>query len=277
MNEKLIQKIHTSQKGITIIALVVTIIILLIIAGITINMVLGEDGIIKQVEDATVVQEVKAKEEQLELKKTEIISESYKDGKPTYLKTSETGELLNNGKPIEGASIDDGVLNSNFSREGSDLGKAVSGTVILPEGITKIGIVAFGSSQKIKNLVIPEGVTSIEQEACYGCAELENVIFPKTLTNISHYAFMECKKLKEVILPANLNSIGNYAFSGCVNLEKELQIPASVTSIGKNAFNNCGSLEKVVILCDGVDDLTKKSTNYPWGLNEAIIEFVKTK
>ena len=41
-----------SQIGITLIALVVTIIILLILAGITINMLFGSDGIFKVAQDA---------------------------------------------------------------------------------------------------------------------------------------------------------------------------------------------------------------------------------
>ena len=45
-----------SRKGITLIALVVTIVILLILAGITINLVLSEDGIIKRAQGAAEAQ-----------------------------------------------------------------------------------------------------------------------------------------------------------------------------------------------------------------------------
>ena len=40
------------NKGITLIALVVTIIVLLILAGVTIAMVLGQDGIFKKAQTA---------------------------------------------------------------------------------------------------------------------------------------------------------------------------------------------------------------------------------
>ena len=40
------------EKGITLIALVVTIVILLILSGVTINMLLGEDGIIRTAQEA---------------------------------------------------------------------------------------------------------------------------------------------------------------------------------------------------------------------------------
>ena len=43
---------YCTEKGITLIALVVTIIILLILSGITINMLIGEGGIIKTAQEA---------------------------------------------------------------------------------------------------------------------------------------------------------------------------------------------------------------------------------
>ena len=40
------------QSGITLVALVVTIVVLLILAGVSINLVLGENGLITQAKDA---------------------------------------------------------------------------------------------------------------------------------------------------------------------------------------------------------------------------------
>ena len=45
-------KTRETRKGITLIALVLTIIVLLILAGITINLTIGEDGIIKRAQEA---------------------------------------------------------------------------------------------------------------------------------------------------------------------------------------------------------------------------------
>jgi len=69
-----------NQRGITLIALVVTIIILLILAGVTINMVLGNDGIIAQAQQAKETQEKKEKEEQDELDKGAGNIDLYKEG-----------------------------------------------------------------------------------------------------------------------------------------------------------------------------------------------------
>ena len=71
MNQKLTKgghtshlPLHTSNRGITLIALVITIIVLLILAGVTINMVLGDDGIIQNAQKAKERYEDEAEEEQ---------------------------------------------------------------------------------------------------------------------------------------------------------------------------------------------------------------------
>ena len=46
------ERIAKEKRGITLIALVVTIVILLILSGVTINMLLGEDGIIRTAQEA---------------------------------------------------------------------------------------------------------------------------------------------------------------------------------------------------------------------------------
>jgi len=52
MNKKSVRRNYSNQTGITLIALVVTIIVLLILAGVTINAVFSDSGIIKKAQDA---------------------------------------------------------------------------------------------------------------------------------------------------------------------------------------------------------------------------------
>ena len=61
------------QKGITLIALVITIIVLLILAGVSINLVIGENGILKQAQNAIIKHKQKSAEEKIEME----ISGSY--------------------------------------------------------------------------------------------------------------------------------------------------------------------------------------------------------
>ena len=62
----------SESKGITLIALIVNIIVLLILAGVTLNMVLDKNGLINKAQSAVSAQNVAAIKEALELEKTEL-------------------------------------------------------------------------------------------------------------------------------------------------------------------------------------------------------------
>ena len=57
-----------NQKGITIITLVVTIIILIILAGVSINMLFGERGIITKAKEVAKMQEIETIKEEIRIK-----------------------------------------------------------------------------------------------------------------------------------------------------------------------------------------------------------------
>ena len=61
-----------NSKGITLIALVITIIILIILAGVAINLTLGENGILKRTEEAKLKYEIAQAKEELDLKIAEL-------------------------------------------------------------------------------------------------------------------------------------------------------------------------------------------------------------
>ena len=62
------REILKKQKGITILALIVTVIILIILVGITISTISGDNGIITNTSKAKFTTEVKDIQEQIELK-----------------------------------------------------------------------------------------------------------------------------------------------------------------------------------------------------------------
>ena len=68
-NKKLNSQITSKTSGITLIALVVTIVVLLILAGITISLVFSENGIISKSKNAKEQTEISKVREQLELAK----------------------------------------------------------------------------------------------------------------------------------------------------------------------------------------------------------------
>ena len=99
MNTKEILKNEQKSNGITLISLVITIIILLILAGISISVLLGHDGLINKTNSAKENYEISQIQEKLELIKAPVKLEGNKITLDSYL------EKLNNTKQL-GFEID---------------------------------------------------------------------------------------------------------------------------------------------------------------------------
>ena len=80
------------NKGITIIALIITIVVLLILAGVTIDLVVGNDNLFDKAKSTQKIQTVAGIKEALELEKVDIQVESKKVDLDTYLEQISTGK-----------------------------------------------------------------------------------------------------------------------------------------------------------------------------------------
>ena len=109
----------------------------------------------------------------------------------------------------------------------------------------------------IKKIVIKEGVTRIGDLAFGGCRNLTSVEIPNTVKSIGVRAFVECKNLPSIEIPNSVTSIEEQAFSLCDALTS-IEIPNSVTSIGYQAFYNCYELASVTI-GNSVTDIAKEA------------------
>ncbi len=103
----------------------------------------------------------------------------------------------------------------------------------------------FDRNYSIKNLVISEGVTRIGNLAFPELQELENVTLPSTLRSIGNSAFSG-SLMPAIILPEGLETIGANAFGYCESLEK-IRVPASVTYIGAGALTNGNGVKAVTV------------------------------
>ena len=97
--EKAIINQKEAQKGITLIALVITIIVLLILAGVSIAMLTGQNGILTQANNAKNATELASAKEKVELAVIGAISQT-RDGTLTVGKLRT--ELANYGGTVEG-------------------------------------------------------------------------------------------------------------------------------------------------------------------------------
>ena len=67
-------------------------------------------------------------------------------------------------------------------------------------------------------VVIPNGIIRIGEEAFCGCSDLKSIVIPNSVTSIGNYAFDYCSSLTSVTIPNSVTSIGVGAFSGCSKL-----------------------------------------------------------
>ena len=66
------------------------------------------------------------------------------------------------------------------------------GTLVLPDGITEIGMFTFVGCSGLKSIIIPDSVTKIGTGAFTGCFGLTNIIIPDSVTEIADEVFYFC-------------------------------------------------------------------------------------
>ena len=115
---------------------------------------------------------------------------------------------------LQGGGIAEGVIeNGVFKKHEGKKSK-----VIIPDGVTSIGNLAFWGCTSLTSIVIPEGVTSIGSGAFQGCTGLTSIVIPEGVTSIGNSAFNNCTSLTSIVIPEGVTSIGNSAFWGCTGL-----------------------------------------------------------
>ena len=114
----------------------------------------------------------------------------------------------------------------------------------VPDFVTAIGASAFSELEaiQVKTIILPEGLTKIGSRA-FEYVKLENVTFPSSLKTIEKEAFVHTN-LKELLLPDGIVKIGDTTFSNCRNLKK-VSLPDSLIELGNDIFRWCSSLTDV--------------------------------
>ena len=119
-------------------------------------------------------------------------------------------------------------------------------SVIIEDGVTRIGNCAFTSCENLLSISIPDSVTSIGSTAFHGCINLENIILPESIISIGAWAFYGCEKLSEIIMPDELITVERFAFSDCIGLTN-VNFNNKLTTIGEYAFDNCVNIKNIYI------------------------------
>jgi len=179
-----------------------------------------------------------------------------------------------------------------------DAQKADITSVVIEDGVTRIGNYAFIFYPNITSLTLGNTVKSIGYQAFSGCG-FTTLTLPNSLTYIDGSAFSQCSFLTAVSIPAGVTNMASGAFYGCYSLtainvdpanthycsvngilfDKDqtvlmqypcskkgaYSIPSSVTKIDYGAFADCNGLNSVTIPA-GVTDIMGFAFYYCDGL-----------
>jgi len=93
----------------------------------------------------------------------------------------------------------------------------------------------MSGAETVTSVVVGEGITKIGDKAFYGFEAVTSVTLPSTLTKIGEYAFYNCTSLASIVIPDAVTKIQKYAFMKCESLQA-FTIPAAVEEVGKSVF-----------------------------------------
>ncbi|MBQ7875811.1 MAG: leucine-rich repeat domain-containing protein [Clostridia bacterium] len=140
-------------------------------------------------------------------------------------------------------------------------------SVIVPDGVTEIGIGAFKNMKNLTKMSLPEGITKISPKAFEGSSNITEVIIPSTVNEIGYEAFNNCESLNKITIPENVSKIGYNAFSDCSKLES-VTLPKNVTDIPAGLFKNCVSLKNAVVASENIISIGNEAFSGCSSLNE---------
>lgn len=127
-------------------------------------------------------------------------------------------------------------------------------TVVIPDGVTNIGMMAFYANAGLISVDVPASVKSIGSSA-FGDTGLTAVTIyaGKTYDSMSGYTgygvYNSCTALKTVTIQDGVTVIDVSLFSGCTSLTT-VSLPDSVVEIKGSAFRGCANLTTVTFSPD---------------------------
>lgn len=147
---------------------------------------------------------------------------------------------------------------------------SLKSNIIIPSKIDGLPVYiiadnAFSNQTTIKSVIISEGIIKIGANAFSNCTMLSDISFPSTIEEIGENAFSGCPQITSAIVPNTLSVIPNGLYSGCENLtyviiEEPVNTPANpenpeeetVTEMREcgNAFTNCPNLKYAWVPAD---------------------------
>lgn len=278
-------------KGITLISLIITIIIMLILVGVTIALAVNSDLFDNAYMSTQKTNNAIVAEQNLEKINVDgVIYDNIVDfmqNKPSLIPGSYDlqGKLIKNWEDLkkdkdikfgyEGHENIDNYIGAGAYDDSylTEVSSSIEHLVIDGSQVKVLSGSVFYNNDVIKTVKITEGLETIGFKCFYGSDSIEEVLLPNSLKVVGQGAFQQstiksgriykdvvyskntyyaCPQLENIVIDEGVTTITENMIRNCVSLKKVI-IPASVTSIGSMAFRDCDRLEELYILSE---DLT---------------------
>ena len=271
------------KKGISLIVLVITIIVMIVLAGAVI-LALSNSGIIEKATSSAFKTDVKTIKEEYEYKMAELklndetFDQATLNASDTTLsyntKTGEGGNLYSivptAEKYKDEFEVRDGVLRykgENYkklnwaeevgittnryeivdgvllSSNANLLLVGTDGKIRIPSNVVKIGEGAFSNVNGLKEVTIPGNVKEIGQNAFSSNKTLEKVVMEDGVKTIGIKAFWNCTSLKNVTMTDSVTTLGSESFNSCTELT-DIRLSDNIEQLSYN-FASCTNLKKI--------------------------------
>ncbi len=263
------------NRGITLIALVITIIVLLILAGVSLRLVAGNEGILNRAEKAVSKSNTESLKEEIELAISELRIAYYED-KETFASADEYIQNKLNGKDIPSGTIifaqdtgevrlkdkegTDSKVVGSYSAEKGLIMKTEDEKVYLNPKDWKYEVDSFGNATLLQykgdtssgTVIIPSliktdnGNISITKVGRATVDENRINIWAEEIcdTNPTDCYLRYPSQITKIVFNTGIESIELEALYNTKNLT-EVELPTTLKSIGYMVFGGCDNLSTV--------------------------------
>ena len=233
-------------------------------AGVSLNLLIGNNGIITRTQISKVSQELAAYKENMNLFIGEKQVETPEFNANTL--TAYKNKLYYNTKSVEDTSGIEKVLGQIDNKYIEKI-EIINGELCLnttnnieQKAADSLGIkvnswdvvdgVLLSSDKNLElinngeTVVIPPSIKKIGDGAFSSVNNIKKIVIPGTVEEIGANAFSNNTTLEEVTIEYGVKKVGGYAFRGCSSLTS-IEFPDSVVQINGGALGNCKNLENV--------------------------------
>ena len=266
---------YKEQNGITLIALVITILVLLILAGVSIAMLTGDNGLLSKANNA---KELYAKATFYE--KIQIVVNAYLVKNNFWLEDKELDEIiseLNSYGDIETKKVRtyDGKTDIEIKDSNGNICLVTNTGKIVEKVEGKVEdweidrytnnsyIIKKYIGEDLENIIIPNYIDgnwiqslsgNHSENSIMDGYNVKNITISEGIKKLDTSTFLQIKSIETVKLPNTIEILDWGAFHGCSNL-KEINFPKSLKSIGQVTFDGCKSLPSKIALGENIEEI----------------------